>query len=309
MQLNGIHHVTAITGDARQNVDFNTRVLGLRLVAKTVNQDDTSAYHLFYADEEGSPGADLTFFEYPGALPGTAGPGMVHRVVWRVGSQDAIDFWEQRLGAEGIATRRADDGLVFANPEGMGHGLVVRPDGDPPLVARHPEIPADMALTGFEGVRVYSLRPSSTREVLESVMGATQAGDDVLELRGPTRHGTVTLDEAPAELRPASGAGTVHHVAFWADNAEHPRWPGYLAEHGLRSTEVIDRHYFHSVYFREPGGVLYEIADHGPGFTRDQTLETMGQKVILPPWLEPQREAIEARLTPIDDPRAAWAAA
>jgi len=308
MQLNGIHHVTAITGDARQNVDFNTRVLGLRLVAKTVNQDDTSAYHLFYADEEGSPGADLTFFEYPGALPGAAGPGMVHRVVWRVASDEAIDFWEKRLEAEGISTRREGDELVFANPEGMGHGLVVA-NGDPPLAARHPEIPAELALTGFEGVRLYSLRPSSTRQVLEQVMGATAAGADVLELRGPSRHGSVTLDGAPGGLRPMSGAGTVHHVAFWADNADHPRWPGYLAEHGLRSTDVIDRHYFHSVYFREPGGVLYEIADHGPGFTRDQTPETMGQKVILPPWLEPHRRAIEARLTPIDDPRAAWATA
>jgi glyoxalase family protein len=308
MQLNGIHHVTAITGDARQNVDFHTGVLGLRLVAKTVNQDDTSAYHLFYADEDGSPGADLTFFEYPGAMPGTAGPGMVHRVVWRVASEEAIDFWERRLAGEGIATERTDEGLVFANPEGMGYGLVVRPDGDPPLIARHPEIAAEMALTGFDGVRMYSLRPSSSRQVLEDVMGAKAVADDVFELRGPTRGGTVTLDPAP-DHRPIPGGGTVHHVAFAADNDDHPQWPEYLAGSGLHSTPVIDRYYFHSVYFREPGGILYEIADHGPGFTRGQTHETMGQKVILPPWLEAHREAIEARLTPIDDPRATWATA
>jgi glyoxalase family protein len=308
MQLNGIHHVTCITGDARRNVDFYTRVLGLRLVAKTVNQDDTSAYHLFFADEEGSPGADLTFFEYPGALPGSAGPGMVHRVVWRVASDDAVDFWERRLAAEGVEAERTDEGLVFADPEGLEHGLVVRSGGDAPLIARHPEIPAEVALTGFEGVRLYSLRPSSSRKVLEDVMGARAIAEDVLEVRGPTRGGTVTLDPAP-NRRPVPGAGTVHHVAFAAPNDEHALWPEHLAEAGLRSTPVIDRHYFHSVYFREPGGILYEIADHGPGFTRDQTLDTLGQKVILPPWLEPQRAEIEARLTPLDDPRAAWATA
>src|SRR5689334_3561970 len=169
MQLNGIHHVTAITGDARTNLDFYTGVLGLRLVAKTVNQDDPSAYHLFYADEEGSPGADLTFFEYPGALPGSAGAGMVHRVVSRVASPDAIDFWERRLGDEGITTERTDGGLVFADPEGLGHELVVAAADDPPLRARHPEIPPELALIGFDGVRAYSLRPSSSHRVLEEV--------------------------------------------------------------------------------------------------------------------------------------------
>jgi glyoxalase family protein len=308
MQLNGIHHVTAITGDARTNLDFYTGVLGLRLVAKTVNQDDPSAYHLFYADEEGSPGADLTFFEYPGALAGSPGGGMVHRVVSRVASPDAIDFWERRLAAAGRTTERTDTGLVFADPEGLGHELVVRADGDAPLRARHPEIPAELALSGFDGVRAYSLRPPSSHRVLEEVMGARRVADERFELRGPERGGTVQFDDAPAS-RAIQGAGTVHHVAFAAPNDEHPRWPQHLANAGLSSTPVIDRHYFHSVYFREPGGILYEIADHGPGFTRDQAMDELGVRVILPPWLESRRDAIEARLTPLPDPRASWAAA
>jgi len=308
MQLNGIHHVTAITGDARTNLDFYTGVLGLRLVAKTVNQDDPSAYHLFYADEEGSPGADLTFFEYPGALPGSPGAGMVHRIVSRVASPVAIDFWERRLAGAGRTTERTDTGLVFADPEGLGHELVVRPDGDAPLRARHPEIPAELALSGFDGVRAYSLRPSSSHAVLEDVMGARRVADQRFELRGPERGGTVQFDAPPAS-RAIQGAGTVHHVAFAAPNDEHPQWPEHLANAGLSSTPVIDRHYFHSVYFREPGGILYEIADHGPGFTRDQAMDELGVRVILPPWLESRRDAIEARLTPLPDPRASWAAA
>ena len=150
MRLEGIHHITAITGDAQRNLDFYTRVLGLRLAAKTVNQDDPSVYHLFYADERGRPGAELTFFEYPGAIPGRAGAGMVHTIVWRVGAPDALGFWERRLGAEGVETARAGDVLRFADFEGLGHELAVRPGVDEPLAADHPEVPSEHALQGFE---------------------------------------------------------------------------------------------------------------------------------------------------------------
>src|SRR3954471_3467717 len=162
MKLEGIHHITAITGDAPGNVDFYTRVLGLRMAAKTVNQDDPSVYHLFYSDELGRAGTDITFFEYPGASPGRAGAGMVHRIVWRVGSPEAIDFWERRLGAEGIATERDGDRLRFADPEGLGHELAVDDSDDEPLAAEHPEIPAEHALRGFGGVRAYSFDPDQT---------------------------------------------------------------------------------------------------------------------------------------------------
>ncbi len=307
MRLEGIHHITAITGDAARNVDFHTRVLGLRMAAKTVNQDDPSVYHLFYADERGRPGAEITFFEYPGAPPGRAGAGMVHRIVSRVGSPEALDFWAARLGDDGIATEREGDVLRFADPEGLGHELIVSSGGDEPLAAQHPDIPAELALQGFEGVRALAADPADTAVVLERLMGATAIGDGAWELRGERRGGTYRLDAAPPE-RGLQGAGTVHHVAWGTTVAEHPRWYERIQAAGVHSSPIIDRHYFHSIYFREPGGVLFEIADDGPGFTVDVPLEELGSKVILPPALEPQRERIEANLTPLPDPRAGWTA-
>jgi glyoxalase family protein len=312
MRLEGIHHITAITGDAPGNVDFYARVLGLRLVAKTVNQDDPTVYHLFYADEEGSPGADLTFFEYPGAAPGRAGAGMVHRIEWSVPSAASLEFWERRLGEEGIATEREPNSLRFADPEGMGHELIAGTRTNAPLTAYHPEIPAEHALEGFLGVRAYSARPDASERLLESVLGATRTDDDsgearVFEVAGDHRRSTISWDPAP-EARGVPGGGTVHHIAWGTTAAEHPSWVDHLRDAGVQSTDVIDRHYFHSIYFREPGGVLYEIADDAPGFTVDLPLEELGTKIILPPWLENHRPEIEARLTPLPDPRADWSA-
>ena len=305
MQLEGIHHISAITGDARANLDFYTRVLGLRLTAKTVNQDDPSVYHLFYADEQGSPGAELTFFEYPGAARGRAGRGMVHRIISRVDSPAAIDFWETRLGAEGIATERAGGALRFDDPEGIGHELVVDAV-DAPLRAHHPQIPDEHAIGGFVAVRAYG-SPERSGPLLEQVLGARLAGNSTWELRGERRGATISFDPPPAE-RGLQGAGTVHHVAWGTTVAEHPLWDHRLQEAHVGATRVIDRYYFHSIYFREPSGVLYEIADDGPGFTRDLPLEELGSRVILPSWLEPQRAEVEARLTPLPDPRADWPA-
>jgi glyoxalase family protein len=304
MRLEGIHHITAITGDAPGNLDFYTRVLGLRLAAKTVNQDDPSVYHLFYADERGRAGSDITFFEYPGAPRGRTGPGMVHTIVWRVGDPAAIDFWEQRLGAEGVATQREGDVLRFADPEGLGHELVVNATGDEPLSAEHPEVPNEHALQGFDAVRAYSFAPDETAAVLERLLGAAASGEgeQAWELRGERRGGRYTLDPAP-DRRGLQGAGTVHHVAFGTTVAEHPEWYARIQRAGVQSSPIIDRHYFHSIYFREPGGVLFEIADDGPGFTVDVPLEDLGSKVILPPKLEPHRDEIEAVLTPLPDPR------
>jgi glyoxalase family protein len=308
VRLEGVHHITAITGDAPRNVDFYTRVLGLRLVAKTVNQDDPSVYHLFYADEQGRPGAELTFFEYPRAIPGRAGAGMVHRIVSRVGSEEALAFWAQRLEAEGVAHERVGDGLRFADPEGLGHELAVRRDSDTPLNAEHPEIPAEVALQGFDGVRAYSAQPEYSGILLERLLGATALGDDAWELRGEVRGGTIAYDEPPAEPGRQS-AGTVHHVAWGTTVAEHPRWDDLLRDAGVPTSGIVDRHYFHSIYFREPSGVLFEIADDGPGFTVDGlSLEELGSAIILPPQLESQRERIEAILTPLPDPRAGRAA-
>jgi glyoxalase family protein len=306
MNLDGIHHITAITGDAPRNLDFYTRVLGLRMTAKTVNQDDPSVYHLFYGDENAQPGADLTFFEYPGAIPGRAGAGMVHRVVWRVASPEAIDFWAARLGDEGVATERLDGGsLLFADPEGLHHELVIDDSGDEPLIAEHPEVPAAVALQGFEGVRAYSARPEASAVVLEQLMGATRRDGegDVFELRGERRGGWIAWDPAPAE-RARQSAGTVHHIAWGTTDAEMQSWIDRVTNAGIPNSGYVDRHYFHSLYFREPGGVLYELATREPGFTVDGPVEELGTRLILPPFLEDRREQIQARLTPLPDPRA-----
>jgi len=305
MRLEGIHHVTAITGDAPGNLDFYTRVLGLRLVGKTVNQDDPSVYHLFYASETGQAGSDLTFFEYPGATPGRAGAGMVHRIVSRVASTEALDFWENRLAdMDGVELEREGARLRFADPEGLGHELVVS-TADEPLVAEHPEVPREFALQGFDGVRAYSAEPEHSGALLEQILGAERGGGEATwELRGERRGATIAYHPPPQ--RPGSqSAGTVHHVAWGTTVAEHPLWLDRLREAGVQSTPVIDRYYFHSIYFREPSGVLFEIADDAPGFTVDGSVEELGSKIILPPFLEHRRDEIEARLTPLPDPRAA----
>jgi glyoxalase family protein len=309
MKLDGLHHITAITGDARRNLDYYTRVLGLRLTAKTVNQDDPSVYHLFYGDELARPGLDLTFFEYPLASPGRAGAGMVHRIVWRVGSEQALDFWADRIRAEGTAVERDDTSVRFADFEGLGHELIVDHSGDEPLIAEHPEIPAELALHGFEGVRAYGAAPDATRALLEQLMGATRlpADSDAWELRGDRRGGWIALDEPPAE-RGRQSAGSVHHIAWYTTDAEQGEWLERLNEARIPNSGVIDRHYFHSVYFREPGGVLFELATEEPGFTVDGTVEELGRRIILPPWLESRREQVEQRLTPLPDPRADWPA-
>jgi glyoxalase family protein len=308
MKLEGIHHITAITGDAPRNVDFYTRVLGLRLVAKTVNQDDPTVYHLFYGDEEAHPGADLTFFEYPGAAPGRPGAGMVHRIVWRVASREALDFWAERLGVLEVGSEYRSDSLRFADPEGLEHELVPSATGDAPLVARHPEIPAGLALSGFEGVRAYSHRAESTAAMLRDFMGAASRAEGGWELRGARRGGWFAVDPAPsAPQRP--GAGTVHHVAWATIDAEQGQWLARLNQTGIPNSGIVDRHFFHSLYFREPGGVLFELATKEPGFGVTGSVEDFGRTIILPPWLEKRRAAVEARLTPLPDPRAGWAEA
>jgi glyoxalase family protein len=311
MQLQGIHHISAITGDARRNLDFYTRVLGLRLVAKTVNQDDPSVYHLFYADEQGRPGSEMTFFEYPHAIPGRPGAGMVHRIVWRVGSPEALEFWAERLGLLEVAVTRGDgDGDVasvrFSDPEGLDHELVVNATGDAPLAAEHPEIPQAHALQGFDGVRAYAADPARSGALLEQILGAEKTGENTWTLRGDARGGWIAYDPAPAERGRQSG-GSVHHVAWGTNVAEHPRWQERFEETGLPTSGIIDRTYFKSIYFREPSGVLFEIADDAPGFTIDSPVSELGRKIILPPQFEDRREQLEARLTPLPDPRAGWA--
>jgi glyoxalase family protein len=303
VKLEGIHHITAITGDAPGNVDFYARVLGLRMVKKTVNQDQPSVYHLFYADEQGSPGADVTFFEFPGAAPGQAGDGMVHCIVWRVASQEALDFWAGRLAAEGVETERDEDSLRFADPEGLAHELVVADVPDQPLIADHPEVPRELALQGFHGARAYARDPEASRALIEDQLGFAPT-DGCYEVRGERRGGFWQYDEPPAEPG-REGAGTVHHIAWASEMDDHEAWRERALAGGARATEVIDRFWFRSIYFREPSGVLFEIATLGPGFDADEDPAHLGEKLVLPPRFEPLRERIEATLTPIENPRTA----
>jgi len=313
MQLEGIHHITAITGDARANVDFYARVLGLRLVKKTVNQDSPSVYHLFYADEQGSPGADITFFEFPGAVAGRAGAGMVHTIVWRVASEKAVEFWAERLAAEGVETSRGAHSLSFADPEGLRHELLVVDVPDQPLIADHPDVPRELALQGFHAARAYAADPEASRDLVVDALGFEPVDDGdhapakigataVFEARGSKRGGLWIYDDPPAEPG-RDGAGTVHHIAWASEMDEHEAWRAKALAGGARPTEVIDRFWFRSIYFREPSGVLFEIATLGPGFDADEDPAHLGEKLVLPPRFEPMRAEIEATLTPIENPR------
>jgi glyoxalase family protein len=301
LKLEGIHHITAITADAPRNVDFYARVLGLRLVKKSVNQDDPTVYHLFYGDEEGTPGNDITFFEYPRAARGRAGLGMVHRILWRVASGEAVDFWARRVAGEGVATREDDGALVFSDPEGLEHELRVVDVPDEPLTAHARDVPDEHALQGFDAVRAYTLDPERSRRLLEEGLAFERSGDGEWEARGEERGGRMIYDVTDREGVP--GAGTVHHVAWASRMDEHEEWRRRAIEAGARPTPVIDRFYFRSVYFREPSGVLFELATIGPGFAVDEPLESLGERLSLPPSYEELRDRLERVLTPLPDTR------
>ena len=276
VKLEGIHHVTCITADAPGNVEFYAGTLGLRLVKKTVNQDDPTVYHLFYADERGSAGSDITFFEYPDSPRGRAGAGMVHRVAFRVGSEAS---------------------LLFEDPEGLALVLVVDTCEEEPRVAQHPEIPVEHALRGFAGVRAFATDPELSRSLLENTLGFEPG----YVARGDRRSGFYVYDEA--ERHGAQGAGSVHHVAWASTPEDHDAWRQAVNRAGMRSTPIVDRFYFKSIYFREPSGVLFEIATLGPGFTVDEPLEHLGERLSLPPAFEHLRDRVEPVLTPLPNPR------
>jgi glyoxalase family protein len=300
MKLEGIHHITAITEDAQRNVDFYAGVMGLRLVKKTVNQDNPTVYHLFFADEAGDAGSDLTFFEYPGAPLGRAGAGMVHRVVWRVASTAALDFWAERLRANDTESERDGDSLAFADPEGLEHELAVVDVPDQPLIADHPEVPKEMALQGFHAVRAYAVSPEASSQLFEAL--EFERADGGWEARGEQRGGLYLYDEAPSE-RGLQGAGSVHHVAWASTPEELLDWREKAVSGGAQPTPEIDRFYFRSIYFREPSGVLFEIATLGPGFTVDEPVEHLGEKLSLPPAFEHLRDEVEPKLRPVENPR------
>jgi glyoxalase family protein len=300
--IEGIHHITLITGDARRNVDFYARVLGLRLVKKTVNQDDPTVYHLFYSDEHGSPGADITFFEYPRAKPGRAGAGMVSAIVHRVDSEAALDFWAERLAGEDVVTEREPGRLRFADPEGMRHELAVVQTTDAPLTARSKGVPAEFALQGFDAVRAMVPDPARSEALLREGLGFSELSEHEWEARGAQRGGRILFEQS--QERGVPGGGTVHHVAWSVTSDDQEDWRRRVAAAGAQPTPIIDRFYFESVYFREPGGILYELAtSDGAGFDADEPFETMGEHLALPPRFEQIRSQVEPILTPLPDVR------
>jgi glyoxalase family protein len=264
------------------------------MVKKTVNQDDPTVYHLFYADEKGSAGADITFFEYPGAPKGRAGDGMVHLVSFRVGSDESLDFWQKRVGGE-----LRDRSLVFDDPEGLTLQLLVDDTGEPPLTANAPDIPEEHRIRGFAGVRAYASRPERSERLLNAL-----GFEPGWVARGDKRSGFYIYD-LPQDERGLQAAGTVHHVAWASTIEEHEAWRDKVIEGGGQPTPVIDRFYFKSIYFREPSGVLFEIATIGPGFTADEPFETLGESLSLPPNYEQYRAQVEQILAPLPNPRLA----
>jgi glyoxalase family protein len=309
MRLEGLHHITMITGDAQSNVAFYAETLGLRLVKKTVNFDEPSAYHLYFGDETGAPGSILTWFEFAGAAPGRAGIGMIHTLQLGVPSAAALDFWEQRLKANGAdPTRVSERTLRVADPDGLGLELVVADDGNPPLQAAHPDVPAEHAITGLEGARAYSMFHGVEEKVLTDVLGFEHQGDGQYRVQGDQRHFHWAYDEAPG-FAPRSGAGTVHHIAWAAQDADHLEWQKKIRDADGYVTDVRDRDYFNAIYFREPRGVLFEIATMSPGFATDEAPERLGEALRLPEQHEHLRAELERSLRPVVNPRTARRAA
>jgi glyoxalase family protein len=226
---------------------------------------------------------------------------MIHTVGWRVSSNQALDFWAERLGGREVDAERAGEALRFTDPEGLGHELRVSTVGDEPLIAEHPEIPSEVALRGFDGARAYSSDPGASDGLFEEALGFERR-DDGWEVRGDSRGGLYAFDPPPPD-RGLQGAGSVHHIAWASQMDDHGEWRNRVIAAGARPTQVIDRFYFRSIYFREPSGVLFEIATLGPGFTVDEPLDSLGEKLSLPPAYEHLREKVEPVLRPIDNPR------
>ncbi|HEY1834089.1 MAG TPA: VOC family protein [Solirubrobacteraceae bacterium] len=300
MRLEGIHHVTCVTADAPSNADFYVRVLGLRIVKKTINQTDQTTYHIFYGDERASYGNNISFFEYRGRPHGRAGAGNVHTIVWRVGAREALDFWERRLAGEGVETCRDEDGLDFRDHEGLSHRLSVVTTADPPLIGESPEVPAEHALQGFDGVRAYATDAAASGAFVARALGMESVGESRWEARGGLRGGSYQLDPAP-EQRRSFGGGVVQHIAWGCLPEDIDAWSERVTPLCPDATGIIDRHFFRSTYFTEPGGVLFEIAEHGgPGFAvGEPDMERMGDALSLPPWLEERRKLYEWSLTPV----------
>jgi glyoxalase family protein len=306
--VHGIHHVTAIAADPQQNLDFYVGVLGMRLVKRSVNQDDPGTYHFFYADADGHPGSDLTFFPWPRLAPGRLGAGLTTEVSLAV-PRDSLGFWSDRLQRAGltlgaVVERFGERVLPFTDPHGLPLALVETADAREFTAWDAGSVPAEVQIRGLHGVRVMEHALDATAGVLQDVLGFTVVGDEGEWRRyGMTGGGSGRVLDVRAVPKGPSGrmgTGAVHHIAFRvADEAAQHTVRARVQAAGLHPTPVIDRFWFRSVYFREPGGVLFELATDGPGFAVDEDPAHLGEQLVLPPWLEPEREAIAAELPPV----------
>lgn len=315
-EIQGIHHVTALASDPQANVDFYTATLGLRLVKRTVNFDDPGTYHLYYGDETGHPGTIITFFPWPMARRGIQGAGQATVTAFSV-PQGSLGWWTERLNSLGAVfedphPRLDEEVLTLLDPDGLRLELVARAEADtrPPWLGG--PVPAEHAIRGFEGVTLTEWNPEVTAGVLVDTLGFRKTAEEKGRIRfetGAGGHGArVDVLASPTAPRGHISAGTVHHVAWRAaDEQDQLAWREAVEGAGLYVTPVLDRQYFRSIYFREPGGVLFEIATDPPGFTRDEPVESLGSALKLPPWLEPERQRIEAVLPPLEVREAAVA--
>jgi glyoxalase family protein len=311
MQLTGIHHLTAISAKPRENLAFYTRTLGMRLVKKTVNQDDVSAYHLFYADGRANPGTDLTFFDFP-AAPERRGANSISRTGLRVAGENSLGFWRDRLKQAGGKVGdvvEVDGRLTLPFEDSEGQRLVLVDDGGagPASPWEKSAVPAEHQIRGLGPIVLTVQDLSRAASVLTDIMNMRRVRD--YAAHGAHLHVFAMGEGGPAaelhvleskDLAAQQGAGGVHHVAFRTpDEAQYHQWTQRLNASGIRNSGEIDRFYFRSLYFREPNGILFEIATDGPGFATDEPMETLGEKLALPPFLEPRRAEIEAGLKPI----------
>jgi glyoxalase family protein len=317
MQLTGLHHVTAVSARIADNVDFYTQVLGLRLVKKSVNQDDVSAYHLFYADKLGSPGTDMTFFDWPHMGPNVRGTNSITGTAFRVGSRSALEYWAQRLDEKGITREEIIEFagrklLPFEDPEGQQLFLVNdRGEEFKGEIWSRPDIPDKYALRGFFSVVLSMPSIGQLVDVFNNILNYKEVEQaewidhkSNAKIFTTIKHGgpgsEVWLLEQPHLGRARLGAGGTHHVAFRVPDFEtQKKWHSHLSEAGMNVSNLIDRFWFRSIYFRVSNGILFEIATDGPGFAVDESPENLGEKLVLPPFLEKRRQEIESSLTPI----------
>ncbi len=300
----GIHHITAFVGSAQANVDFYAGILGLRLVKKTINFDAPDVYHLYFGNETGSPGTAITFFPFEAGRKGQIGGGQVGYTTFVV-PEDALPFWAERLERFGIDFERAERFgeiyLRFRDRDGLQLELVAREQGARSAWA-FGGVPANKAIKGFGGALLLSTAPDATMRLLEQVLGMERVGEDqgLVRFRTPGELGNVIDVNAAAVARGHGGSGTIHHIAWRAKDAEdQEQWRVDVESHGYHPTPIVDRQYFTALYFRETGGILFEIATDSPGFMRDEPYETLGESLKLPDWFEPHRVQIEEDLTPI----------